>query len=1390
MAQDLGSNVSSTFATEGYNYTGVTFQKGTPPLDSEFNLLQELLETLTRKSNLISSSGWVSYRKPSAQPGNPNFFYTQDPNGAIPEVAMVNGWPVHVANTKTSYPHTNVVDTSEFPLIAGARVDGVFLEVWKGLVSQEMEGITTPTDYSQIGKLRTTFAITTSLVWAGGEGGQLLKTTNGGVSWFSQPTPTSSTIYCIKFISESVGFLAAGNGSIYKTMDAGITWAKLVVPVPDDIYSLAIVGNNFIIAVGANGTILRSIDGYTFTLILSTNQTTAALNSVYLYDYSIGWACGDNGNYLRTLDGGLTWSRYAITVPDTLNILLEARVSEKLNAISFVNLNDGWIVGDNGMILRTTDGGLRWANISNSIYDTNSSTYLSVTSNLNNIQVIKSYPTRISLSIADPSKVSQVNYYLDPLNITLTYTLLGQSTVTSVTLALNAYTTDEELVAAINAVEMTGGYHVFSAVLSYTESAYLAHDSTGGAGVNQTVDIKFSMGDEAWIVGADGVALQTLNGGARWTIQDVSASFDLYGVHFISSSVGWVVGDQGEINGYVASATPQWDNQDTDLTTKSSHRVYLGGNINSPTNMNLNNNSIQPDVGVETAGRTQVQYSIRVVESVDVANFREAGLGAPYVFSKGPNASVRSAGSYAYTNMGSINGDYGTWRANCRNTVDGYSYAIPMFLFSKRNQNAYSPTTNINGTTIDSLNAVRPDGLTFEDIVSDDIIDIRKSVGLKDLSSLLETSFDSLLSGNLITSAMFNPTRGGQAGGFFTYADDFSTAQLSSMILGGVNSTAIGGITGFAGTAGVVGIQAATGTTQAVFNTLVNKMYDNRPDQYVATYGVNATLAGKTVPGTFSGLGTSQVVFDIDTTSSSYYNEVTYPGLTFVVRGTYVDYSSTGLARVPTVPLEVKNYRSGQPDDSYNFYGINSNTESQYIRKLSTGLPGYSDYVEASSTGFTNDVSMDGSLFRVHIYQEITESTNQIKISKNLEGYFVYAVREIRNVVDGGVYRVAGMVDRDGTDQSTMVINTASTFTIQAGSIIEIIAETTSAQNNDAGIKGLMGQTSSDRGESLDSYRSPYLAVFDKGVKGVNSFYKSVVVELTGVGPAIPLTSLGVNGTVIGLPTMNTMDGLSVPYCWVRPTGGTSFFAQVFTSVSVDSTGNLVTASTAAAARPISASDTVLLMVLVKMTAFDNAITSGALVTYKGTVPQTLQPLPETLDVQVLNCSPFMVLSNIGTGGGYASPFFVDPLTQIPVPDTLSNESFFYNLFGMQFSSFAEYQGYTTLPLRVFRKPSTDVTLSTAGSDSFGRTFYRTSSVNMLFKAEGMSVGNPRKLMVPMLVKVVSPVVSPVLRGEVLLAVATTYLNPEVTNEIQLNSLVGSSVIALYRIPGMPLLKV
>lgn len=67
-------------------------------------------------------------------------------------------------------------------------------------------------------------------------------------------------------------------------------------------------------------------------------------------DANIGWASGDNGIILKTTDGGHSWSLQAGGLFSAVD----------LDNIFFMDANNGWAVGELGTIISTTDGGNTW----------------------------------------------------------------------------------------------------------------------------------------------------------------------------------------------------------------------------------------------------------------------------------------------------------------------------------------------------------------------------------------------------------------------------------------------------------------------------------------------------------------------------------------------------------------------------------------------------------------------------------------------------------------------------------------------------------------------------------------------------------------------------------------------------------------------------------------------------------------------------------------------------------------------------------------------------------------------------------------------------------------------------------------------------------------------
>ena len=79
-----------------------------------------------------------------------------------------------------------------------------------------------------------------------------------------------------------------------------------------------------------------------------TSGTTDSLTGVSFIDANNGWVVGFNGTILKTTDGGANW------------ISQESGINDDLYRVSFTDANNGTAVGDSGIILSTINGGVNW----------------------------------------------------------------------------------------------------------------------------------------------------------------------------------------------------------------------------------------------------------------------------------------------------------------------------------------------------------------------------------------------------------------------------------------------------------------------------------------------------------------------------------------------------------------------------------------------------------------------------------------------------------------------------------------------------------------------------------------------------------------------------------------------------------------------------------------------------------------------------------------------------------------------------------------------------------------------------------------------------------------------------------------------------------------------
>jgi len=246
-------------------------------------------------------------------------------------------------------------------------------------------------------------------------GGFVMYTSNSGINWEVKTSNMGSNIKCVDFVNNETGFIVGeyypnSTKSIYKTVNSGIFW-QIIYSITTQEYGPEPISIKFIdsntgffaghrnnyasiqrttnsgvnwvecqkdssnrpsmrciyfinhftgYVAGDRRTIYKTTNlGNNWKLLQTPNYTSLdypySISSIYFLDSNIGYATGylqdsygsliDNGLILKTINGGLNW------------YFMNSGTNNGLLSIFFTDVNTGFVTGINGTILKTTNGG-------------------------------------------------------------------------------------------------------------------------------------------------------------------------------------------------------------------------------------------------------------------------------------------------------------------------------------------------------------------------------------------------------------------------------------------------------------------------------------------------------------------------------------------------------------------------------------------------------------------------------------------------------------------------------------------------------------------------------------------------------------------------------------------------------------------------------------------------------------------------------------------------------------------------------------------------------------------------------------------------------------------------------------------------------------------------
>jgi photosystem II stability/assembly factor-like uncharacterized protein len=198
---------------------------------------------------------------------------------------------------------------------------------------------------------------------AAGKFGLIFTTQDGGKTWQRRPSGTAKALAAVSFADPAHGFIAGSGGAMLASADGGVTWRVQNSGMKDQLLGVHALSTDQAFAVGAFGTLISTADGgrswskhelkwdsLIEKIIKEAGYLEPNLNAVYFSSPENGWIVGEFGLVLHTQDGGKSWTaqRYGGDFP-------------QLYALEFFDARRGWAVGQAGSVIQTKDGGQHWS---------------------------------------------------------------------------------------------------------------------------------------------------------------------------------------------------------------------------------------------------------------------------------------------------------------------------------------------------------------------------------------------------------------------------------------------------------------------------------------------------------------------------------------------------------------------------------------------------------------------------------------------------------------------------------------------------------------------------------------------------------------------------------------------------------------------------------------------------------------------------------------------------------------------------------------------------------------------------------------------------------------------------------------------------------------------
>ncbi len=408
----------------------------------------------------------------------------------------------------------------------------------------------------QLGTLNSVSAIefvNENTGWAIVSSGEIYTTSDAGITWNLQYTVSHGSLNAMHFIDEQTGWIAGGSGNLYKTENGGDSWQEIEIDVETSGFA-SVTYNSITFDQAGNGLLVGRISSNN-NITLRTNDggetwedsfSTTTYRAVQFVDDQIAWKVGEDSIVRKTTDAGETWSNHSVT-----------ESTRDLWYMHFVDESTGWVMSNRGNLYKTIDSGENWIDQSltgdyNAVFALNSDKAWVA----GDLGAFKETTDGGSTWQSDYQTLTNRNIRSVQLTSDNSGWLLTSDFMQSV-----VYNT-EDGGDTWNQVEISAGDFFRTIHFSSNENGWIAGNSgtiyatsdngnTWGeqnSDTDEHLDVIYAADDNhVWAAGRNGVIVHSSDNGQNWSAQESCTDENLHSITFANSSLGWIAGDDGTI---------------------------------------------------------------------------------------------------------------------------------------------------------------------------------------------------------------------------------------------------------------------------------------------------------------------------------------------------------------------------------------------------------------------------------------------------------------------------------------------------------------------------------------------------------------------------------------------------------------------------------------------------------------------------------------------------------------------------------------------------------------------------------------------------------------------------------------------------------------------------